>query len=80
MIEVDQNSDYEPRTKLDHQIKDLCEQHGLTFKSWEFPAPWCPVLDRPGPKGDGRWPKGQALRRKLIAEIKRKQSDFKSKV
>jgi hypothetical protein len=61
-------------TKLDEQIRALCEKRGLTFKPWEV-EPW-DVNDGsspwpPGTAGATTWPKAQALRRKLIAELKK---------
>ena len=58
---------------LNDRIRDLCEQRGLTFKPWEI-APW--DVDGgaspwpPGTAGSASWPRAQALRRKLIAELK----------
>jgi hypothetical protein len=62
----------EALSKLDRQIKALCEQRGFTFRPWEFPRPWDPVLDGPRPEYEGAdwWLKAQQLRRKLIAELK----------
>jgi hypothetical protein len=62
---------------LNERIRDLCEKRGLTFKPWEV-TPW-DVDDGPSPwssssGGGTSWPKAQALRRKLIAELKKRRS------
>jgi len=69
--------------KIDEEIKRLCEEKGLAFKPWEFPPPWdvseathwangLPI------EGDW-WPKAQAMRRELIAEIKQRRATAKGK-
>jgi hypothetical protein len=58
---------------LNDRIRELCNKRGLTFKPWEVepwdvddgPSPW-----PPGTAGATTWPKAQALRRELIAELK----------
>jgi hypothetical protein len=57
--------------ELNNKIRALCEAKGMTFKPWECP-PWQAREGRV--KNDGTawaesYPKAQALRRKLIAEI-----------
>jgi hypothetical protein len=61
------------RKLLNDRIRELCEKRGLRFRLWEIPpwqanfgpSPW------PSQVGGGEsWPKAQALRRKLIAELK----------
>ena len=58
---------------LNERIRDLCEKRGLTFKPWEV-TPWdvdrsVAVVLRAAVAGRS-WPKAQALRRRLIAELK----------
>jgi hypothetical protein len=60
---------------LNERIRELCAARGLMFRPWEVP-PW-EVNDGPPPwpansAGARSWPKAQALRRRLIAEIKGK--------
>jgi hypothetical protein len=58
--------------ELDAKIEELCKAKGMTFKPHECPpwearegsSPW-----PPNTAGSESWPKAQALRRKLIAEI-----------
>jgi hypothetical protein len=57
----------------DAQIRALCEARGLTFRPWGI-APWDvhPGEACPWPQGSGgsdSWPKAQALRARLAAEI-----------
>ncbi len=59
---------------LNARIRALCEERGLTFRPWEAP-PW-EADDGPSPwprrtAGAESWPKAQALRRRLIAELKK---------
>jgi hypothetical protein len=68
-------------TELNERIRELCAARGLTFRPWEVP-PW-EVDDGPSPwpagsAGGRSWPKAQALRRKLIAEIKSKTARQKA--
>ena len=61
------------RKPLSDQIRELCEQRGLKFKPWETtpwevdfgPSPWPSYV-----AGGETWPQAQALRRKLIAELR----------
>jgi len=59
-------------SKLDDDIRKLCEERGLRFRPWEV-EPWnCDFGPCPWPAGTGgadSWPKAQRLRRKLIAEL-----------
>jgi hypothetical protein len=62
------------KPKLNERIRGLCKHRGMTFKPWEV-RPW-DCDDGPSPYPDGcagasSWTKAQALRRKLIAELKR---------
>ena len=57
---------------LNAKIEALCAFKGLHFKPWECP-PW-EADEGPSPwpadtAGGGSWPKAQALRRELIAEL-----------
>lgn len=58
--------------ELDAKIEQLCEARGMTFKPWECP-PWRAREGHVRPMGGSAWaesyPKAQALRRQLIAEI-----------
>ena len=55
------------------RIRAWCNERGLTFKPWEIhPAD---VRDGPSPYpagtgGADTWPKAQAMRRKIIADLK----------
>jgi hypothetical protein len=58
--------------ELNAAIRDLCEQRGMQFAPHACP-PW-EADDGPSPwpahtAGAESWPKAQALRRKLVAEI-----------
>lgn len=61
------------RENLDRRIEALCKERGLAFKPWELP-PWmvgdgaCPKNCSPSDRH--YWPQAQALRRKLIAELR----------
>ena len=67
------------RKSLNERIRERCEQRGLKFKPWET-EPW-DVDDGPSPYPKGTsgyetWGPAQALRRRLIAEIRaRKDGD-----
>jgi hypothetical protein len=59
-------------TSRNDLVRAWCEEHGLRFKPWEVhpadvspgPSPW-PA----NTAGGTSWPKAQALRRKIMAEL-----------
>jgi hypothetical protein len=59
---------------LNERIRGLCKNRGMIFKPWQA-TPWdCDDGPSPWPAGTvgaASWPQAQALRRKLIAEIRR---------
>ena len=57
--------------ELDAKIEQICESKGMKFKPWECP-PWNAREERvvnDGTVWAESYPKAQALRRMLIAEI-----------
>jgi hypothetical protein len=69
---------------IDAEIKKLCAEKGLKIRIWEWPPPWDPDIEGPcvysdsGCAGALWWPKGQAIRRECIAEIKRRKEKHAS--
>ena len=63
---------------LNEKIRALCELRGMRFKPWEIHPADADCEESPYPRGTGgwrSWPKARLLRRSLIAEMKKKETE-----